>query len=65
MLSVLINTQMLQQLGLVASRSSSTSSSACVYNADMQRDVNNPGLREERCIPGDARGRLRLGEALQ
>jgi GDP-D-mannose 3', 5'-epimerase len=51
MLSVLINTQMLE-----AARQSGVSrffysSSACVYNADKQRDADNPGLREEDAYP--------------
>src|SRR5208337_501280 len=47
MLSVLINTQMLQAAQARGVSKFFYSSSACVYNADMQRDVNNPGLREE------------------
>jgi GDP-D-mannose 3', 5'-epimerase len=51
MLSVLINTHMLQ-----AARDCSVpryfySSSACVYNGDKQTDVNNPGLKEEDAYP--------------
>ena len=30
------------------------SSSACVYNADKQRDANNPGLKEEDAYPAMA-----------
>lgn len=52
MLSVLINTHM-----LVASRDSGVerfffSSSACVYNADKQRDPNVTALKEEDAYPG-------------
>jgi len=51
MMSVLINTHLLE-----AARSNSVqrffySSSACVYNADKQRDTNNPGLKEEDAYP--------------
>src|SRR5450432_4199104 len=51
MLSVLINTQMLE-----AARQSGVdryyySSSACVYNADKQRDLISPALREEDAYP--------------
>jgi nucleoside-diphosphate-sugar epimerase len=51
MLSVLINTHMLQaaQQHLVARFF--YSSSACVYNADKQTDVHNPGLKEEDAYP--------------
>jgi len=51
MLSVLINTQMLQAAQACGVAKFFYSSSACVYNADMQRDVNNPGLREEDAYP--------------
>ncbi|MEO8204856.1 MAG: NAD-dependent epimerase/dehydratase family protein [Chthoniobacterales bacterium] len=52
MLSVLINTHM-----LVAAREARTkrffySSSACVYNADKQRDPNVTALKEEDAYPG-------------
>ena len=40
-------------------------SSACVYAADKQTDPDVTALGEERRLSGDARGRLRLGEALQ
>jgi nucleoside-diphosphate-sugar epimerase len=51
MLSVLINTHL-----LMAARDASVSrfffsSSACVYNGDMQRDVEAPGLKEEDAYP--------------
>jgi len=51
MLSVLINTHLLE-----AARSNGVhrffySSSACVYNGDKQRDTNNPGLKEEDAYP--------------
>jgi len=51
MLSILINTQMLQAAQAHSVAKFFYSSSACVYNADMQRDVNNPGLREEDAYP--------------
>jgi GDP-D-mannose 3',5'-epimerase len=51
MLSVLINTHLLE-----AARSHDVqryfyASSACVYNGDKQRDANNPGLKEEDAYP--------------
>ncbi len=51
MLSVLINTHLLE-----ASKSNGVerfffSSSACVYAADKQLDINNPGLKEEDAYP--------------
>ncbi len=51
MLSVLINTQMLEAARKFGVSKFFYSSSACVYNADKQRDVNNPGLREEDAYP--------------
>ena len=65
MLSVLINTHM-----LMASREAGVdrfffSSSACVYAADKQDLARCDGAGRGRRLPGDARGRLRVGEALQ
>ncbi|MDE3166307.1 MAG: NAD-dependent epimerase/dehydratase family protein, partial [Acidobacteriota bacterium] len=51
MLSVLINTHMLQAAQAAGVKRYFYSSSACVYNADKQRDVNNPGLKEEDAYP--------------
>jgi GDP-D-mannose 3', 5'-epimerase len=51
MLSVLISTHMLQAAQQAGVRRFFYSSSACVYNADKQRDVNNPGLKEEDAYP--------------
>src|SRR5437764_10209642 len=51
MLSVLINTQMLQAAHKFGAEKYVYSSSACVYNAEKQQDVNNPGLREEDAYP--------------
>ena len=52
MLSVLINTHMLQAAQQVwGRRAIFYSSSACVYNADKQRDPDNPGLKEEDAYP--------------
>src|SRR6266849_3812802 len=51
MLSVLINTHMLQAAREAGVRRFFYASSACVYNADKQRDPNNPGLREEDAYP--------------
>ncbi len=51
MLSVLINTHMLQAAEKFHVARFFYSSSACVYNGDKQRDVNNPGLKEEDAYP--------------
>jgi len=51
MLSVLINTHMLQAAQQFGVERYFYSSSACVYNADKQRDPNNPGLKEEDAYP--------------
>jgi nucleoside-diphosphate-sugar epimerase len=51
MLSVLINTHMLQAAKEFGVSRYFYSSSACVYNADKQRDPMNPGLSEEDAYP--------------
>jgi nucleoside-diphosphate-sugar epimerase len=51
MLSVLINTHMLQAAQKSGVQRYFYSSSACVYNADKQRDTDNPGLKEEDAYP--------------
>jgi GDP-D-mannose 3', 5'-epimerase len=51
MLSVLINTHMLQAAQKAGVQRYFYSSSACVYNGDKQRDVDNPGLKEEDAYP--------------
>ena len=51
MLSVLVNTHMLQAAQKLGVQRFFYSSSACVYNADKQRDPNNPGLKEEDAYP--------------
>jgi GDP-D-mannose 3',5'-epimerase len=51
MLSVLINTHMLQAAQQAGVRRFFYSSSACVYNADKQRDEHNLGLKEEDAYP--------------
>jgi GDP-D-mannose 3',5'-epimerase len=51
MLSVLINTHLLQAAEQARAGRYFYSSSACVYNADKQRDVHNPGLKEEDAYP--------------
>ncbi len=51
MLSVLINTHMLQAAHKFGVERFFYSSSACVYNADKQRDTANPGLKEEDAYP--------------
>ena len=54
MLSVLINTHLLQAAHKFGVERYFFSSSACVYNADKQRDPNNPGLKEEDAYPAMA-----------
>jgi nucleoside-diphosphate-sugar epimerase len=51
MLSVLINTHMLQAAQQCGVKRYFYSSSACVYNGDKQRDPANPGLKEEDAYP--------------
>jgi GDP-D-mannose 3', 5'-epimerase len=51
MLSVLINTHMLQAALEQGVRRFFYSSSACVYAADKQTDPNNPGLKESDAYP--------------
>src|ERR1035437_4371740 len=51
MLSVLINTHLLQAAEKFGARRYFYASSACVYNADKQRDPDNPGLKEEDAYP--------------
>lgn len=51
MLSVLINTHMLQAAQKFGVEKYFYSSSACVYNGEKQRDVNCPGLKEEDAYP--------------
>jgi len=51
MLSVLINTHMLQAAQKFGVRKFFYSSSACVYNGDKQTDPDNPGLKEEDAYP--------------
>jgi len=51
MLSVLINTQMLEAARQFGAQKFFYSSSACVYNADKQRDTACPGLKEEDAYP--------------
>jgi nucleoside-diphosphate-sugar epimerase len=51
MLSVLINTHMLQAAQKHGVQRYFYSSSACVYNGDKQKDPNNPGLKEEDAYP--------------
>ena len=51
MLSVLINTHMLQAAQQSGVQKFFYSSSACVYNGEKQTDPNNPGLKEEDAYP--------------
>ncbi len=64
MLSVLTNTHMLMAARDQGVERFFYSSSACVYNAEKQTNPDVVALREVRRLPRDARGRLRLGEAL-
>jgi nucleoside-diphosphate-sugar epimerase len=52
MLSVLINTHLLQSAKEQGNERFFYSSSACVYNADKQRDPNVTALKEEDAYPG-------------
>jgi len=54
MLSVLINTHMLQAAQAAGVKRFFYSSSACVYNGDKQTDPDNPGLKEEDAYPAMA-----------
>ncbi len=51
MLSVLVNTHMLQAAREFGVARYFYSSSACVYNGDKQTDPNNPGLKEDDAYP--------------
>ncbi len=51
MLSVLINTHMLQAAQKYGVERYFYSSSACVYNGDKQRETDNPGLKEDDAYP--------------
>lgn len=51
MLSVLINTHLLEAARTRGVQRFFYSSSACVYNGDKQRETNNPGLKEEDAYP--------------
>lgn len=51
MLSVLINTHMLQAAQQAGVKRFFYSSSACVYNGEKQTDADNPGLKEEDAYP--------------
>jgi nucleoside-diphosphate-sugar epimerase len=51
MLSVLINTHMLEAARKFGVERFFYSSSACVYNGEKQTDPNNPGLKEEDAYP--------------
>ena len=51
MLSVLINTHLLEAAKDIGISRFFYSSSACVYNSDMQNDANNPGLKEADAYP--------------
>ncbi len=54
MLSVLINTHMLEASVKYGVQRYFFASSACVYNADKQRTADNPGLKEEDAYPAMA-----------
>jgi len=51
MLSVLINTHLLEAARTHGVQRYFYSSSACVYNGDRQKDTNTPGLKEEDAYP--------------
>jgi nucleoside-diphosphate-sugar epimerase len=51
MLSVLINTHLLQSAQSYGVQRFFYASSACVYNAGKQQDADNPGLKEEDAYP--------------
>src|SRR6266849_1877969 len=51
MLSVLINTHMLQAAQKSGAQKFFYASSACIYNAEKQRDADNPGLKEHGAYP--------------
>ncbi len=51
MISVLINTHLLMSARKFGVKRFFYASSACVYNATKQADVNNPGLKEEDAYP--------------
>ncbi len=51
MLSVLINTHLLEAAREAGTEKFFYASSACVYNGDKQQDVDNPGLKEEDAYP--------------
>jgi nucleoside-diphosphate-sugar epimerase len=51
MLSVLINTHLLESARKHRVEKYFYSSSACVYNGDKQKDTDNPGLKEEDAYP--------------
>jgi GDP-D-mannose 3',5'-epimerase len=54
MLSVLVNTHMLQAAKKFGVKRYFYASSACVYNAEKQRDPKNPGLKEDDAYPAMA-----------
>jgi GDP-D-mannose 3', 5'-epimerase len=51
MLSVLINTHLLEAARTHGVKQYFYASSACVYNGDKQKDTKNPGLKEEDAYP--------------
>ena len=65
MVSVLINTNMLLASTDTGAERFLFGSSACVYAAGKQTRHGRDGARRGGRLSGDARGRLRLGEALQ
>ena len=64
MISVLINTHLLMAGKEQGVERHFYSSSACVYNVDLQRDADRHRVAGGGRLPGAPRGRLRLGEAL-
>ncbi len=53
MMSVLINTNLLKSATINNVQKYFFSSSACVYNSKKQKNLNNPGLKEEDAYPAD------------
>ena len=64
MLTVLINTHLLEAARDAGVERYFYSSSACVSAVERQTDTNVTALKEFRCVPSHARGWIRLGEII-
>jgi nucleoside-diphosphate-sugar epimerase len=64
MLSVLINTHLLEATLEAHADRFFYASSACVYNHDRQTDPAVTGLKEEDTYPGNARRTVMAGDAV-